>query len=78
VLADRRRPTPSFNKEQSEVLFGATQYQKRYKTSKDKNKKETYAKRDGAQGEKSPGSPAAARESGSRARSSSRARARTW
>jgi GST-like protein len=29
VLADRRRPTPSFNKEQSEVLFGATQYQKR-------------------------------------------------
>ncbi len=29
VLADRRRPTPSFNKEQAEVLFGATQYQKR-------------------------------------------------
>ena len=29
VLADRRRPTPSFTKEQAEVLFGATQYQKR-------------------------------------------------
>jgi GST-like protein len=29
VLAERRRPTPSFNKEQAEVLFGATQYQKR-------------------------------------------------
>ena len=29
VLADRRRPTPSFSKEQAEVLFGATQYAKR-------------------------------------------------
>jgi len=29
VLADRRRPTPSFTKEQAEVLFGATQYAKR-------------------------------------------------
>jgi GST-like protein len=29
VLAERRRATPGFNKEQSEVLFGATQYQKR-------------------------------------------------
>ena len=29
VLAERRRPTPSFTKEQAEVLFGATQYQKR-------------------------------------------------
>ena len=29
VLAERRRPTPGFNKEQAEVLFGATQYQKR-------------------------------------------------
>jgi GST-like protein len=28
VLADRRRPTPSFTKEQAEVLFGATQYAK--------------------------------------------------
>ena len=29
VLADRRRPTPSFTKEQAEVLFGATQYARR-------------------------------------------------
>jgi GSH-dependent disulfide-bond oxidoreductase len=29
VLADRRRQTPSFSKEQAEVLFGATQYAKR-------------------------------------------------
>jgi GST-like protein len=29
VLADRRRPTPGFTKEQAEVLFGATQYAKR-------------------------------------------------
>jgi GST-like protein len=29
VLADRRRATPSFSKEQAEVLFGATQYAKR-------------------------------------------------
>jgi GST-like protein len=29
VLADRRRATPSFTKEQAEVLFGATQYAKR-------------------------------------------------
>ena len=29
VLAERRRPTPSFTKEQAEVLFGATQYAKR-------------------------------------------------
>ena len=29
VLAERRRPTPGFSKEQAEVLFGATQYQKR-------------------------------------------------
>ena len=29
VLADRRRPTPAFTKEQAEVLFGATQYAKR-------------------------------------------------
>jgi GST-like protein len=29
VLAERRRPTPSFSKEQAEVLFGATQYAKR-------------------------------------------------
>ena len=29
VLADRRRPTPSFSKEQAEVLFGAKQYAKR-------------------------------------------------
>ncbi|HZM37004.1 MAG TPA: glutathione binding-like protein [Burkholderiales bacterium] len=29
VLADRRRPTPSFTKEQAEILFGATQYAKR-------------------------------------------------
>ena len=29
VLADRRRPTPSFTKEQAEVLFGAKQYAKR-------------------------------------------------
>jgi hypothetical protein len=29
VLADRRRPTPGFTKEQSEVLFGSTQYAKR-------------------------------------------------
>jgi len=29
VLADRRRPTPGFTKEQSEVLFGKTQYAKR-------------------------------------------------
>ena len=28
VLADRRRATPGFNKEQAEVLFGATQYAK--------------------------------------------------
>jgi GST-like protein len=29
VLADRRRATPSFSKEQAEVLFGATQYARR-------------------------------------------------
>jgi len=29
VLAERRRPTPSFTKEQAEVLFGATQYARR-------------------------------------------------
>jgi GST-like protein len=29
VLADRRRPTPSFTKEQAEVLFGNTQYARR-------------------------------------------------
>ncbi len=29
VLADRRRATPGFTKEQAEVLFGATQYQRR-------------------------------------------------
>jgi GST-like protein len=29
VLADRRRATPGFTKEQAEVLFGATQYVKR-------------------------------------------------
>jgi hypothetical protein len=29
VLAERRRQTPGFSKEQAEVLFGATQYQKR-------------------------------------------------
>jgi GST-like protein len=29
VLADRRRQTPGFTKEQAEVLFGATQYAKR-------------------------------------------------
>ena len=29
VLADRRRPTAAFTKEQAEVLFGATQYAKR-------------------------------------------------
>ena len=29
VLAERRRTTPGFSKEQAEVLFGATQYQKR-------------------------------------------------
>jgi len=29
VLADRRRATPSFTKEQAEVLFGATQYARR-------------------------------------------------
>jgi GSH-dependent disulfide-bond oxidoreductase len=29
VLADRRRTTPSFSKEQAEVLFGATQYARR-------------------------------------------------
>ena len=29
VLADRRRQTPGFSKEQAEVLFGATQYAKR-------------------------------------------------
>ncbi|MGQ0545017.1 MAG: glutathione binding-like protein [Betaproteobacteria bacterium] len=29
VLADRRRQTPGFSKEQAEVLFGATQYMKR-------------------------------------------------
>jgi GST-like protein len=29
VLAERRRATPSFTKEQAEVLFGATQYAKR-------------------------------------------------
>jgi GST-like protein len=29
VLADRRRTTPSFSKEQAEVLFGATQYVRR-------------------------------------------------
>ena len=29
VLADRRRPTPSFTKEQAEVLFGGTQYARR-------------------------------------------------
>jgi GST-like protein len=29
VLADRRRTTPGFSKEQAEVLFGATQYAKR-------------------------------------------------
>lgn len=29
VLAERRRPTPSFTKEQAEVLFGAKQYAKR-------------------------------------------------
>ena len=29
VLAERRRQTPSFSKEQAEVLFGATQYAKR-------------------------------------------------
>jgi GST-like protein len=29
VLAERRRATPGFSKEQAEVLFGATQYQKR-------------------------------------------------
>ena len=29
VLAERRRATPSFSKEQAEVLFGATQYAKR-------------------------------------------------
>ena len=29
VLADRRRPTPGFTKEQAEVLFGATQYARR-------------------------------------------------
>ena len=29
VLAERRRQTPGFSKEQAEVLFGATQYVKR-------------------------------------------------
>lgn len=29
VLAERRRPTPGFSKEQSEILFGASQYAKR-------------------------------------------------
>jgi GST-like protein len=29
VLAERRRATPGFTKEQAEVLFGATQYAKR-------------------------------------------------
>jgi GST-like protein len=29
VLAERRRPTPGFSKEQAEVLFGAKQYAKR-------------------------------------------------
>jgi GST-like protein len=29
VLADRRRPTPTFTKEQAENLFGATQYARR-------------------------------------------------
>jgi len=29
VLADRRRTTPSFSKEQADVLFGATQYARR-------------------------------------------------
>ena len=29
VLAERRRTTPSFSKEQAEVLFGATQYARR-------------------------------------------------
>jgi len=29
VLAERRRPTPGFSKEQAEVLFGKTQYAKR-------------------------------------------------
>jgi GST-like protein len=29
VLADRRRKTPGFSKEQAEVLFGAQQYARR-------------------------------------------------
>jgi GST-like protein len=29
VLAERRRPTPGFTKEQAEVLFGSKQYAKR-------------------------------------------------
>jgi GST-like protein len=29
VLAERRRQTPGFTKEQAEVLFGATQYARR-------------------------------------------------
>ena len=29
VLAERRRPTPGFTKEQAEVLFGAQQYARR-------------------------------------------------
>jgi len=29
VLAERRRTTPGMNKEQAEVLFGATQYARR-------------------------------------------------
>jgi len=29
VLAERRRQTPGFSKEQAEVLFGTTQYARR-------------------------------------------------
>jgi hypothetical protein len=29
VLAERRRQTPGFNKEQAEVLFGSKQYARR-------------------------------------------------